>query len=103
MRKLPEIGANKPIEWEIFYQNQVKYRFKSVGYEYFRVDYLIDALWHCQRLGLLAHQALARFDPQIELQVLVYAVHPLVVPFEALDVAQIQVTQAKAPAAVVVR
>jgi hypothetical protein len=44
-----------------------------------------------------------RIDSHIELQLLVDAVLSVVIPFEATDVAQIQVAQAKAPAAVVIR
>ena len=75
--------------------------FELVVHEVHR-PYLIDTLWHGERLGLVAHKPLARLDPQIELQLFVDSVHALVIPFEAPDVAQIQVTQAKAPAAVVV-
>ena len=64
--------------------------------------HLVDTTWHGERLRLVAHQALSRLDPQIELQLCVDAVHTLVIPLKAPDVAQIQVTQAKAPAAVVV-
>jgi len=50
----------------------------SVVHEVHRL-YLIDGLWHHQRLGLLVHQPLAGLDPQIELQDLVVAVHALMV------------------------
>jgi hypothetical protein len=41
-------------------------------------------------------------NPQIELQLLVDAVRPLVVPLEPLDVAQVQKTQTKSPFAAIV-
>jgi hypothetical protein len=47
-------------------------------------------------LRFLAHQPLAGLDLQVEPQVLVDAAHALVIPFETLDVPQIQLTQAKA-------
>src|SRR3546814_17042078 len=49
---------------------------------------LVNRLRHHQRLGLLAHQALLRLDPQVQLQLPVDAVNPLVVPAQALDVAE---------------
>ena len=67
-----------------------------------RGPHLIDALWHCECLRLVAHQALSRPDPQVEFQLFVDAVQALVIPVKASDVAQIQVTQSKAPVAVVV-
>ena len=36
--------------------------------------------------GLFTHKPFTRLDPQIELQLLVDAIHALVVPFKALDV-----------------
>ena len=53
---------------------------------------LIDTVWHGERLGL---------DAQVERQVFVSSVHLLVIPFGAQDVAQIQVTQAKAKAVLI--
>lgn len=43
--------------------------------------HLVDPLWHGQRLRVLTHQPLAGFDPQIELQLLIDAVHAFVIPF----------------------
>jgi len=76
--------------------------FELVLHEVHR-PHLVDTTWHGERLRLVAHQALSRLDPQIELQLFVDAVHALVIPFKVPDVAQIQVTQAKAPVAMVVR
>ena len=64
---------------------------------------LIDGLRHAQWLRLFAYQALAGLDAQVQLQLPVNPVDSLVVPLVALDVAQVQVAQAKAPVAVVVR
>lgn len=75
--------------------------FQLVVHEVHRPD-LVALLRHRQPLGLLAHQALARLDAQVQLQLPVNAVHPFVVPAKALDVAQVQKAQAKAPVAVVV-
>src|SRR5690606_3784078 len=61
---------------------------------------LVDRVRHRQRLGLLPHQALLRLDPQVQLQLPVDAVDPLVVPAEALDVAQVQKAETKAPVAI---
>src|SRR5690606_21607775 len=46
------------------------------------------------------HQALLRLDPQVQLQLPVDAVDPLVVPAKALDVTQVQEAQAEAPVAI---
>lgn len=62
--------------------------------------HLVDRFGYSERLGLLAHQALLRFDPQVQLQLPVDAVDALVVPAKALHVAQIQEAQAKAPVAI---
>src|SRR5690606_11482367 len=43
---------------------------------------------------------LLRFDPQIQLQLAVDTIDPLVVPAKAFDVAEVQETQAKAPVAI---
>ena len=56
----------------------------------------------CSGLGLVAHKPPARLDSQIELQLFVDAVHTLVIPLKASHAVLIQVTQAKAPVAVVV-
>ena len=58
--------------------------------------------WHGQWLGLFSGQPLSRLDAQMELQLAIHPVNPLVVPTKALDVAQKQEAQAKAPGAVVV-
>ena len=75
---------------------------KGVVHEIHR-PHLVNRQRHCQGLGFFTNKPFARLDAQVELQLLVDAIHTLVVPFEALDVAQIQVTQAKAPVAMVVR
>ncbi len=46
---------------------------------------------------------LPELDTQVQLQVKIDAVHAFMVPPEALHVAQVKVTQAKSPVAVVVR
>jgi len=56
-----------------------------------------------QRQRLLAHQAMARLDPQVQIEFAVNPVDALVVPFKALHVAQVKEAQAKAPVALVVR
>ena len=55
------------------------------------------SLWHHQWLGSFPHQALPGLDPEIQLQLAIDAVNPLVVPAKALDVAQIEKTQAETP------
>ena len=50
---------------------------------------LVDHGRYRQWQWLLAHQAMARLDPQVQLKLAVNPVDALVVPFEALDVAQI--------------
>src|SRR5690606_19409955 len=42
-------------------------------------------------------QALLRFDPKVQLQLPVDAIHALVVPTKSFDVAQVQKAQAEAP------
>jgi len=64
---------------------------------------LLDGLRHCQDLRFVTRQALSGFDAQIQRQFALYAVNPFVAPSELLHVAQVQLKQAKAPAAVVVR
>ncbi len=71
-----------------------------VVHEVHRPD-LIDSFWHAQWLRLLTHQALPGLDAQVEFQPPVDVIHPLVVPAEALHIAQVQVAQTKAPVAVV--
>ena len=53
-------------------------------------------------LNIKLNLELARLDAQVELQLPVYPVHPLVVPGKAFDVAQVQETQPEAPGAVIV-
>jgi hypothetical protein len=52
---------------------------------------------HDQRLRRLPYQPLARLDAQVQLQLPVNPVHALMVPAEALHVAQVQETQPEAP------
>jgi hypothetical protein len=40
IEKLPEISVQRQVDWEIFYQKSLKIRSKSMGYEYFRADYV---------------------------------------------------------------
>ena len=63
---------------------------------------LIDRLGHRQRFGFLAHDPLSRLDAQIELELAIDPINPLVIPAVALHVAQVQEAQAKAPVALVV-
>ena len=63
---------------------------------------LIDGFWHYQRLRLLANNPLSRFDPQVQLQLAVNAIHPFVIPSVALHVTQIQKAQPESPVALVV-
>lgn len=46
---------------------------------------------------------MARLNAQVQLELAVDPVDPLVVPFEALDVAQVQEAQPEAPVTLVVR
>jgi hypothetical protein len=62
-----------------------------------------DRLWYRQRLRLLPHDAFVRFDSQVQLQLPIDPVHPLVIPAVAFHVAQIQEAQAKFPVALAVR
>ena len=70
-----------------------------VVHEVHRPD-LVDGLGHRQWLGPLAHQPLLRFDPQVQFELPVNPINPLVVPAEAFDIAQVQKAQAKAPVAI---
>ena len=72
-----------------------------VMHEIHRPDF-IDGMRHAQSLGLITYQPLARLDTQIEFQLPIDPVDALVIPFEALDVAKVQVAQTEAPIAVVV-
>ena len=51
---------------------------------------LVDCGRHCQGKRLLAYETMARFDAQVQLELAVNPVDALVVPFEALYVAQVQ-------------
>ena len=64
---------------------------------------MIDLLGYCQGFWLLAIQTLTRLDPKVQLQLLVNPADPLVVPFKAFNVTQVEVTKTKTPVAVVVR
>ena len=64
---------------------------EHVVYEVNR-PHLVDAARHRLRLRLVAQQALARFDPQIQLQFPLDPIYPLVVPAKPLHVAQMQET-----------
>ncbi len=64
---------------------------------------LIGLLRHCQCLRLFPVEPLSGVDPQVELQSLVNPIDPLMVPFRALDVTQIEVTKVKSPVTVIVR
>jgi hypothetical protein len=64
---------------------------------------LIDCLGYSQWLWLFSVQTLPGLDPKIELQSLVNPIDPLVIPFKALDVTQVEVTETEPPVAVVIR
>lgn len=49
----------------------------------------VDRLGHFQRFGPLTHDPLLRPDPQVQFELPVDAVDPLVVLAQALDVAQV--------------
>lgn len=83
-------------------QSEAPAIFELVVHEIHGPDF-VHGQRHAQRFGLLADQPLAWFDAQFQLQLPVNPVDPLVVPLEPFDIAQIQVTQPKAPGAVVVR
>src|SRR5574340_1429381 len=63
---------------------------------------LVDRARHCQRLRLLAHDALPRLDPEVQFQLPVNAIDALVVPAEPLHIAQVQEAQTEAPVLLVV-
>ena len=63
----------------------------------------VDPAWHRQRRRRVAHQALARFDAQIQLQLSVDPKDLFVVPDDPLHVAQIQETYAKSSGPMVIR
>jgi len=83
-------------------QPQIPAVFELVMHEVHGPD-LIDGIWNGQWFRLLPHQASSGLDAQVELQLEVDAIHAFVVPAKALYVAQIQVTQAKSPVAMVIR
>jgi hypothetical protein len=64
---------------------------------------LVDRSRHSQWDRLLAYQAVARLDSQIQLELTVNPVNPFMVPFEVFDVAQVQKAQPKASVVLVVR
>ncbi len=64
---------------------------------------LDDRSRHRQRQRFLAHQAVTWLDSQVQFELAVDPVDTLVVPFEALHVAQIQEAQPEAPVPLVVR
>ena len=82
-------------------QSQVTTVLQFVVREVHRPD-LINGLWHRQRLRLLSHQTLPGLDAQVQFQLTVDAVHPLVIPAKVLHIAQVEIAQTKAPVAVVV-
>lgn len=57
----------------------------------------IGRIWHCQDIRLLPFQPLSGLDPQVEFQRAVDPIDAFVVPRVALDVTQMQETQAKTP------
>ena len=63
---------------------------------------LIDSLWYRQRFRLLPDDPLSRLDPQVQFQVAIDAIHPLVIPSISLDVAQVQKAQPEPPVPLVV-
>src|SRR3989338_3887289 len=63
---------------------------------------LVDGFRYRQRLRLLPHDPLPGFDPEVQLQFAVNAIHPFVVPWISLHVAQIQKAQPEPPVALVV-
>lgn len=75
----------------------------TANHLWFAAPDLMDTLWQRQRLRPLPYQAFPRLDAQRELQLPVDALHALMAPAETLHVAQIQLAQAKAPIAVVIR
>ena len=63
---------------------------------------LVDRFRHGQGVWLLPHQPLLRLDTQVQFQFAVDPIHALAITAEAIDIAQKQKTQPKAPAALVV-
>ena len=58
---------------------------------------MIGRIRHGQFIGLGSFQAFLGLDTQVQLQLAINPINALVVPFEALHVAQIQKAQAKSP------
>src|SRR5690554_7771013 len=58
-------------------------------------------MMHRQWVRLLSDDPFLRLDSQVQLQLAVYPVHPLVIPAVALDVAQEQEAQAESPVALI--
>src|SRR6056297_2327209 len=69
---------------------------QAVVHEVHRPDF-VDRRRHRQRLRHLSNDALLRLDPQVQLQRPVDPIDPLVIPWEALDIAQKQKAQPKPP------
>lgn len=63
----------------------------------------VDLLRFRQGLRLFTNDPLLRLNPQIQLELPVDSVHPLVVPVVAFHVAQEQVAQTKAPVTLIRR
>lgn len=75
---------------------------QPIGHEIHRPDQ-VRGFWNCQFIGLLPLQPAPRLDPQVQLQLAVDPVDPLVVPDMSLDVPQVQETQAETPGLVDIR
>lgn len=73
---------------------------QSVMHEVHRPDF-IDRCRHRQWLWLFTNQSFPGFDSEVEFQLPVNAVLAFVVPAKALDVAQVQKAQPKAPVTMV--
>jgi len=58
---------------------------------------------HRQALWLFMSNSFARLDMEIELWLLVDSIHTLVIPFQAIDVTQLQLAKIKTPASTVIR
>ena len=64
---------------------------------------VVDCLRNGQWLWFFPHDSLLRFDAEVQLQFPVDAIHALVIPRVAFDVAQKQITQPKSPILLVAR
>ena len=60
---------------------------------------MVGSIRNSQSIGLFTFQALTRLDPHIQLQLSIDAIYALMVPTEPTHVAQVQITQPKAPIA----